>query len=63
MAEDGAHFLKPDVIRGTSDKEPVLVPFSYSSNKEMEAVDTVSKGHDYGWGGGVGGTLVPHGMD
>ena len=43
MAEDGAHFLKPDVIRGTSDKEPVLVPFSYSSNKEMEAVDTVSK--------------------
>ena len=43
MAEDGAHFLKPDVIRGTSDREPVLVPFSYSSNKEMEAVDTVSK--------------------
>ena len=43
MAEDGAHFLKPDVIRGTSDKEPVLVPFSYSSNKEMEAVDTVRK--------------------
>ena len=43
MAEDGAHFLKPDVIRGTSDKEPVLVPFSYSSNKEMEAVDTISK--------------------
>ena len=40
MAEDGAHFLKPDVIRGTSDKE-----------------------HDYGWGGRVGGTLVPHGMD
>ena len=43
MAEDGAHFLKPDVVRGTSDKEPVLVPFSYSSNKEMEAVDTISK--------------------
>ena len=43
MAEDGTHFLKPDAIRGTSDKEPVVVPCSYSSNKEMEAVDTVSK--------------------
>ena len=42
MAEDGEHFLKPDVIRGTSDKESVLVPFMCSSNKEIEAVDTVS---------------------
>ena len=43
MAEDGAHFLTPDVIRGTSDNEPVLVPFMCSSKKEMKAVDTVSK--------------------
>ena len=42
MAEDGEHFLKPEVIRGTSDKEPVLVPFMCSLNKEIEAVDTVS---------------------
>ena len=42
MAENGDHFLNPDVIRGTSDKEPVLVPFMCSSNKEIEAVDTVS---------------------
>ena len=42
MAENGGHFLNPDVIRGTSDKEPVLVPFMCSSNNEIEAVDTVS---------------------
>ena len=43
MAEDGEHFLTPDMIRGTSDNEPVLVPFMCSSKKEMKAVDTVSK--------------------
>ena len=42
MAENGYHFLNPDVIRGTSDKEPVLDPFMCSSNKEIEVVDTVS---------------------
>ena len=69
MAEDGEHFLKPDVIRGTSDKEPVLVPFMCSSNKEIEGGRYGQQGrsrrggHDYGWGGGIGGTLVPHGMD
>ena len=40
MAENGGHFLNPDVIRRTSDKEPVLVPFMCSSNKEIEAVST-----------------------
>ena len=43
MTEDGEHFLTPDVIRGTSDNEPVLVPFMCSSKKEIKAVDTVSK--------------------
>ena len=43
MAEDGTQFLKPEVIRGASDREPVMVPCSYSSNKGMEAVDTVNE--------------------
>ena len=42
IAENGAHFMDPDVIRRISDKEQVLVPSMYSSNKVIEAVYTDS---------------------
>ena len=42
IAENGAHFMDPDVIRRTSDTEQVVVPSMYSSNKVIEAVDTDS---------------------
>ena len=42
IAEKGALFMDPDVIRRTSDTEQVVVPSMYSSIKVSEAVDADS---------------------
>ena len=57
ISENGAHFTDQDVIRRTSDTEQVVYP-STDSTEDPEAWDTIMVGV-----AGVGGTLVPHGMD
>ena len=44
MAEDGTHFLKPDVIRGTSDKEPVVaLTVTHQIRKWRRSIRTTRK--------------------
>ena len=69
ISESGAHDTDPDAFRETSDNEQVGFPsLNQSPNEGDKPLDAKRRGryrggrHDHGWRGGVGGTLVPHGM-
>ena len=70
ISENGAHYTDPDAIRGTLDTDQVEFPSVYRSPNGGKRTGSSRRrgrhrggGHDYGWRGGVGSTLVPHGMD
>ena len=62
-------YTDPAPVRKTSEEEPIKYSAHSGSLDEWSEPFNMTYGRyrgrrrDYGWCGGVGGTLVPHGMD